>query len=388
MLLTSPAKLFLFRILFCQHGLSQNSDLKKEVEPSSAILQLPLEIVLEVAEYLPPSSRVFLSLTCRRMRAHLGLEDLRAFRRPNRKLNIEDQMQVFKYFDQYYPNHLFCPYCRKWHRRPRFEVPGILGRLFSTLTNKLKYWLSVDIYASRADLLDSLVGRRCKRGSEDRGPLEHQNFMLTWLMARAHRLGPAYGIPLEYMQDNYPQLFRSRHNRIRIYPKIVQGKLLVKKETFGLQGNSDVKVDDKYVEREMGPVCLWPGHPCNHASRYFKITSLGREFTKTFNSLAKSKCKELKIRSCLSCPMDYQSTFERITQYSLRERLQLVPWYHFWSGTCYWTVSKVTEWMDLSYCEPLSNPDVISRRRLWPASDMGDRDFGRTIELYEGEPKD
>lgn len=202
-------------------------------EPSNAhnpFVNLPIELVLGIATYLDGESKVLLSLSCKFLRQvllnshlNLSLSDLRT------------RTGFLQILERDHPEYLTCRVCGwmfLWRKRrficyqcPRISRHSIEDRRGTAgFTVCRRHFVTM-----RQEMLD--------------------------LVLRAHRKGPHYGLPISFLNSNYPAEFGTH---LQTQARMVEGDLMLFSEwTLDIEADGNMSLD---LSKLNGAMCLHRWH--------------------------------------------------------------------------------------------------------------------------------
>lgn len=92
----------------------------------SPLENLPLELLLDIVDFLPPASKTCLTLCSHSLLARIGRNSWLEIRQPSQR---DTRVQFFHLLERNVPDILFCDFCEKVHK-PALSCP--VGKLLST----------------------------------------------------------------------------------------------------------------------------------------------------------------------------------------------------------------------------------------------------------------
>ncbi|KAF4215698.1 hypothetical protein CNMCM6805_005618 [Aspergillus fumigatiaffinis] len=183
------------------------SDLQKENRPPGEpmIASLSQDLWALVAEYLNPAERASLAFASKTLLLRLGRGPWMALNFPE---NREYRIDFLVPHDRYLPHHLLCMPCARYHRRTqegheRLEPATVVNPLFNCPNARNPLLPAPRHRITHARML---------------------HFTFVQLALRAHRFGPAYGIPVDSLSRRWRRDGWSHHSRYHIH----KGKLLMR----------------------------------------------------------------------------------------------------------------------------------------------------------------
>lgn len=169
------------------------------------LASVPVDIWIIIESYLGPADRAHLALTNKSMFSNLGTQALRDLNLPENRL---EKIQCLRHKDRYFPNHLLCFVCARYHMRTN---PGAEVLSASYAQNPI------------------FICPAAKTSILPRTRLAHPRslpYAFVQLAMRAARYGPGYGISPETLSRGWKDQESGWTHRTTF--QINQGHLLLR----------------------------------------------------------------------------------------------------------------------------------------------------------------
>jgi hypothetical protein len=127
-----------FKSILSLLGVSRRPQPRPIALESSALGKLPLELILRIAQFLPPDSASSFSLCCRPIYFTLGTQYLKA-------LEENEQLDRYKFLtllERELPNYIACYYCKKLHAINKARRHLYSNRYYSRADGYLPCWIA------------------------------------------------------------------------------------------------------------------------------------------------------------------------------------------------------------------------------------------------------
>lgn len=391
--LNSPVALF-SEYMEVEHSGSENIP----TQGRDVLRELPWELWLIVASFLPPSTARNFALSCRNTFNIMGHESQAALQRPE---NYRERLRFLEALDIHFPGHLLCLACGVYHkRRDTFAVPYAIHQLFDrSMPGPVQYPGSPH-QGCPADAEEGVTFQLM--------PRDFFNWTTMHLIAREARLGSEYGqCGIESV------MFAHILNKIDEAPwrhvreiRVIEGKVVAKIQSFcAVNGPSLVLASlQNFSQHRFAD--------CRHCSISYTIRERCRIELFRFRNhrmafpLFESEPEPAFEGGCRICPTEWSVSVVALSDLRPQSLLDFAK-----GGHVATEVIRVTRWICFGECKA-SEPEIWDRlnptragytyawnrletsaqlrsiMEVWPENDNSNRFEGyhddlKTCEVYE-----